>query len=388
MNALARILSGLEGRSLTDLSDSVIGSLGDGLTSAGRYVSIRGALHLVPVFSSVSLVSSSVGSLPLMVYRRLDAGDRERAANHRTWRMLHDQFNDELSADEGWEMTQAHLLLWGNAFHFKLRDNPLDLVDGLWPIQPRRVQVTRLSTGEKRFVLDGNLSETYTEHDILHYRGLSIDGLVGLSPVQETREALGVAVAQQEFQGKFLDAGGKPGVLLKHPNQLSPEAARRLERSFDNAQPGSAKLLEEGLEAEKWTMPLEDAQFLESMQFSDLRVAQMFNLPPHFLGAKTGDSLTYANTEQQGIDFVTYTLRRWLVRIEKAIRRDPSIFVQGDRFFAEFLTDALQRADIKTRYEAYKLGIDAGFLAVDEVRERENLPHRADLKPPPANPAA
>ena len=393
MNALGRILSGLEGRSLAEPSGSVIASLSDGVTSSGRFVSIRGSLHLVPVFSVVSLISSSVGSLPLMVYRRLDAGDRERATNHRTWSMLHDQFNDELSADEGWEMTLAHLLLWGNAFHYKLRDNALDLVDGLWPIQPSRVQVTRLSNGEKRFILDGDLSSAYTEADILHYRGLSLDGLVGLSPVQEAREALGLAQSQQEFQGKFLDAGGKPGVLLLHPQRLTPEAARRMERSFDNAAPGSSKVLEEGMKAEKWTMPLEDAQFLESMQFSDLRIAQMFNLPPHFLGAKTGDSLTYANTEQQGIDFVTYTLRRWLVRIEKALRRDPSIFVQGDRFFAEFLTDALQRADIKTRYEAYKLGVEGGWLGVDEIRERENLPHRDDLMPappdmpPPASPS-
>ena len=79
MNALGRILSGLEGRSLAEPSGSVIASLSDGVTSSGRYVSIRGSLHLVPVFSSVSLISASVGSLPLMVYRRLDAGDRERA---------------------------------------------------------------------------------------------------------------------------------------------------------------------------------------------------------------------------------------------------------------------------------------------------------------------
>jgi len=387
VTALGRILDGFGVRStLANPSQGLISALTDGRTASGRSVSIRNSMSLPAVFSAVSLISSSVGSLPLIVYRRLDEGDRERAPEHRTWRMLHDQFNDELGADEGWEMVTAHLLLWGNAFLFKLRDNPLDLVDGLWPLTPSRVQVARLRTGEKRFVIDGDVGTPYTEADILHIRGLGLDGLVGLSPVREAREALGVAQVQQEFQGRFLDAGGKPGVLLKHPNRLSDDAARRLERSFDNAQPGSAKLLEEGLEAEKWTMPLEDAQFLESMQFSDLRVAQIFNLPPHFLGAKTGDSLTYATTEGRGIDYVTYTLRRWLVRIEKSLRRDPSVFVQGDRFFAEFLTAALTRADIKTRYGAYAVGLTNGFLAVDEIRELENLPHRDDLPEPRAQP--
>lgn len=382
MSALGRIVGGFTSRSgLAQPSGSFLDAMGDGTPVNGRSVSVRGSLKLVPVFSAVSLIASSVGSLPLIVYRRLEGDDRERASDHRTWSFLHDNLNAEMASDDGWETVTAHLLLWGNAFLFKLR-GPLDLVNGLWPIEPRRVQVTRDRDGVKRFVIDGDLASSYTELDILHIRGLSTDGLVGLSPTQEARQALATAGAQEDFQGQFLGAGGKPGVLLKHPNHLSAEAAKRLERSFDAARPGSAKLLEEGMQAEKWTMPLEDAQFLESMQFSDLRVAQLFNLPPHFLGAKTGDSLTYATTEGRGIDYVTYTLRRWLIRIEKALRRDAGIFVQGDRFFAEFLTDALTRADIKTRYDAYGVGIDKGFLTADEVRARENLPKR-NIEPEP-----
>lgn len=392
MSALGRVLNGWAGRSATSAlanpSPTLFEGFTGGRTAAGRSVSVRGSVGLVPVFSAVSLIASSVGSLPLPVYRRGEDGSRERAPQHRAWRFLHDNLNDEQAADDGWETVTAHLLLWGNAFLYKLRDNPLELVDGLLPIEPKRVNVARTSDGVKRFVLDGKLGEPLGELDILHIRGLSLDGLVGLSPIQEARNALGIAAAQEEFQGQFLDGGGKPGVILRHPNRLSDEAARRLERSFDATTPGSAKLLEENMTAEKWTMPLEDAQFLESMQFSDLRIAQLFNLPPHFLGAKTGDSLTYATTEGRGIDFVTYTLRRWLVRIEKALRRDSGVFVQGDRYFAEFLTDALMRADIETRFDAYKTAIEGGWMLPEEVRDRENLPRRDDLQPPaPSGPS-
>jgi HK97 family phage portal protein len=286
-----------------------------------------------------------------------------------------------MAADEVWEMVTCHLLLWGNAFLYKSRDS-LQVVRELWPLDPSRVQVRRTAQLERRFLIDGKLD--YGEAEILHIRGASVDGLVGLSPVQEAREALGVIQAQGNFQGKFLRDEGRPGVLLHHPNKVSSEAADRLERSFSAVNSGGTKLLEEGITAEKWTMPLEDAQFLQSMQYSDLRVAQLFGIPPRRLGAKSGDSLTYATTESEGRDYVTYTLRRWMGRIEHSIRRDPSIFTQGDRFFCEFLADALMRGDTKARYEAHKIGLEANFLTVEEVRRFENLPE-ADA---PSEPAA
>lgn len=388
MNPLERVLTGLGARSLDLDGDAGSGSswlFSGGRTASGQTVSVRGSIGLVPVYSAVSLIASAAGSLPLVVYRRTTDGGRERALNHRAWTMLHDRPNDEMAADEVWEMVYWHLLLWGNAFLYKIRGK-LDLVEGLWPLAPHRVQVNRTKDGARQFVVDGDLASVYTEAEILHIRGPSLDGLVGFSPIQEAREQLGVMKAQVEFQGRFLASDGKPGVILRHPNRISSEAAERLERSFDAARPGSTKLLEEGMEAEKWTMPLEDAQFLESVQFSDLRIAQLFNLPPAKLGAKSGDSLTYSTTELQGIDFVTYTLRRWLVRVEQSIRRDPSIFVQGDRFFAEFLTDALLRADTKSRYEAYGIGLDKGFLTAEEVRDRENLPRLDPPAPPQSTP--
>ena len=376
MSALGRIVEGFS--TLREPDDTIRTAFGGGTTASGQTVSIRNSLGLIPVHSAVSQISTAIGSLPLNVYRRLDNGDRERARSHRAWSMLHDFPNPEMAADEVWEIVTVHLNLWGNAFIWKRRDS-LGVVREIWPLSPSRFQVHR-KKGKRLFIVDGKLEEPVTETDILHIRGLSLDGIVGLSPIQEAREALGVMKAQGDFQGRFLQGGGKPGVLLKHPSRLSDDAATRLERSFDATTPGSAKLLEEGMTAEKWTMPLEDAQFIESMQFSDLRVAQLFNLPPRRLGAKSGDSLTYATTESEGRDYVTYTLRRWMGRIENSIRRDQSIFTQGDRFFCEFNADALMRGDTKNRYEAHEIGLRAKFLLPSEVRQMENLP-QVDLPP-------
>lgn len=372
MSLLRDILAGAARRQVTLENPGEMSSTFVGTPSySGRTVSVQGSLSLIPVLSCVTIVAGSIGSLPLIVYRRLDGDSRERAQNHRAWRLLHDVPNPEMAADEVWELVAEHLNLWGNAYIWKARDN-LGIVRELWPLSPKRFSVGRDNQMRRYFRVDGQ--GPFFEEDILHIRGLSSDGLVGYSPIQLARQALGNAAAQEEFQGRFLGGGGKPAVLLRHPNRLSAEAEERLKQGWNRVERGGTAVLEEAIEVEKMTMPLEDAQFIEQMQFSDLRIAQLFQVPPSMIGAKTGDSLTYTTTEQQGISFVTYTLRRWLQRIQGALGRDPSIFTQGDRFYAEFLTSALQSADLKTRYGAYQTAIKAGFLTVDEVRAMENRP--------------
>lgn len=373
---MGRVLTGLglESRqTLAQPPEWLKSVFGTGATTSGKTVSVEGSLSLVPVYSAVTLIAGTIGTLPLIVYRRISEGGKERAENHRAWSLLHRQPNPEMAADEVWEMIAAHLCLWGNAFCWKEKDRA-GQVTWLWPLNPARVEVGRQPSGRRYFLVDGE--HIHFEDTILHIRGLSAEGLVGYSPVQLAKEALGIRLAQEEFQGRFLNNQGRPSVILKHPNTLSEDAAKRLKSSWDSIKAGGTAVLEEAISVEKWTMPLDDAQFLESKQLSNLDIALLFQVPPGKLGAKTGDSLTYSTTELQGIDFVTYTLRRWLVRIERALLRDESIFVQGERFFAEFLVDGLLRADAKSRWETYKTAVEIGVMSPDEVRERENLPAR------------
>ncbi|HTU15643.1 MAG TPA: phage portal protein [Solirubrobacterales bacterium] len=377
MSFLGGVIVGAEGRSGTwtlEEPGEMLETLTGGRTYTGRPVSIQGALRFPAVLDCVVLVSSSVGGMPLIVYRSDSDGGKIRDRNHPTWPMLHDNPNPEMSADEVWEIVVCHLLLWGNAYMAKVRDS-LGIVRELWPISPHRVSVNRDAQKRKVFHVDG---APFYSQDILHFRGLSSGGLVGLSPIQLCRQTMGIMAAQEKFQGEFLRSDGKPNVILRHPKELSEPAAKRLKVSWDSVKAGGAAILEEGIEVDKWTMPLDDAQFLEQHQFSDLRVAQMFQVPAGKIGAKSGDSLTYSTNEQNGIDLVTYTLGRWMKRIEGGLKIDPALYPrsvgQASSHFPEFLADGLLRTDVRTRYSAYMLGIKAKFLTVDEVRQMENRP--------------
>jgi HK97 family phage portal protein len=341
-------------------------------------VTAEGALGLVPVFNAVSQIAGAVGCLPLEVLSRGSGSERSLATEHPAWHLLHDEPNPEQAADEFWEMVESHIDLWGNAFLYKVKRSD-GTVEQLWALAPDRVQVDRDERGRRRFHIEG---QTFGEDTILHIRGLSLEGLVGYSPIQLARNALANAMAQEEFQGRFLGQDGKPAVLLRHPNELSPEAQTRLKKSWDAAKTGGTVVLEEAIEVERWTMPLEDAQFIQQMEFSDKRIAQMFMLQPGRLGAKSGDSMQYSTTESENKQFITYTLQRRLRRIEGAVRRGTEIFPRPEHF-AKFNLDELLRAAQKERYESYEIGIRAGFLDADEdVRPKENLSPRRGAPSP------
>jgi HK97 family phage portal protein len=366
---------------------------GSSATYTGRAVSPTNSLELIPVYSAVQLLASAVGQLPLIVYQRLPDGGKERAQQHRAWGFLHDAANPEMAADEFWALVTMHLLTWGNHFSIKLRDNPLQLVDGFWPLHPSRISVNRDNDGNKYFVLDGKREEALSELDILHIKGPSWDGTVGWSPVQMARQGLSGMMEQEEFSTRFWANGAIPPVVLTHPNKLGREAIGNVKSSWKLlhggvVRSGDPAVLEEGMKAETIALPHEDAQFIETQKWNDVRVAQLFGLPAWMLNASAGNSMTYTSTEMEGMHFVRYSLGRWLSRIEQSLTRDPSIFVQGTRFFAEFLVDAFLRASTKERYEAYQIGIASGFLDIDEVRNLENLPPKSVDALPPEPPAA
>lgn len=381
MNPLARLSRGLERRSapgevwprgLTFTSFPVMRST----SSSGQVVTTQSAMSTVPVYAAVSLLAGAIGSLPLKVYSGDDP--RTEARNARQWKLLHDMPNDEMAADEFWELVASSLLLWGNAFIWKERDD-LQTVSQLWVIDPSRVQVSREpqagGVSKRVFWLDGRAGKA-DEQDILHIRGLGTDGLVGYSPIQQARNRLGVEMAREEFAGSFWRNGTFAGAVLEHPNKLSEGAIERLKTQIreksGTLKAGEALILEEDMKWKSLGMPLGDAQFVEQANLGRLEVAILYGLPPHRLGASTEESLTYTNAEWEGLDFVKWSLRRWLIRIENSLRRDPGIF-PSPGLTPEFLVDALLRADTRSRYEAYKIGIDGGWLSVKWVQETENL---------------
>lgn len=378
MTFVRRVARGLERRStLTNPSDALRQAFTGASTYSGKQVSVETALTLGPVFAASSLVAGAVGGVPLKVYN----SGREEARSSRQWRMLHDEPNDEMAADELWELVAHQLLMWGNAFLLKDRDG-LGVVQMLWPIRPGRMTVGRepaVRGRARRFYQVDGQPKKYYDDSFLHIRGLGSDGLVGYSVIQQARQQLGNMLSQDEFQGRFWANGSFMGAALLHPQQMSADAQDRLKKQI-SAKRGVAEsngiwVFEEDMKFQQLGMPLRDAEFMAQMKMGRLAVAELFGLvPPHRWG-NDQRSLTYANVEAASTDFVRWTGRRWWSRIEKSLQRDQGVFPKsGPSLTAEFQTADLLRGDTKTRYETYQIGIAAGVLTRNEARGFENLP--------------
>jgi len=351
----------------------------------GSSVTVEKSIRLVPVFSAVSLIASAVGSLPLKVYRTLPDGGKELAPQHKASRFLTTQPNRLMSGDEFFEAVTAGLLLWGNAFILKEFDESNQNLMNLWPITPSRVRVGRdPQTGWPQYYVDGR--GPYTNDTIIHIRGLSFDGLVGLSPIQQARQTLAIHSALEEYSGRFWGNSARPSGVLKHPNHLTAEAAERLRAQWNSAHGGlgnAAKvaILEEGMSFEAMSLPAEDAQLVETLHLGDIRIAQLFRIPPRMLMADVKDSFTYSSAEWEAIDFVKWSLRRWLVRIENALLRDQAIFSSNGldaNYFCKFDTSQITRGDRSGQAATDIALLQAGVLTVDEVRENLDMNRLGD----------
>jgi len=350
---------------------------GGGKATSGVTVNETTALNATAVFSAVDILSRTLASLPLPVYRRLQGGGKERATNHPLYSILHNLPNREMTSFELRQALMGHLALWGNAFAEIERDNAGRVI-GLWPLRPDRMTVMRDEQGllyVYRIVKTGQ-EVALRQRNVMHLRGLSSDGIIGYSPIRLAREAIGLALATEEFGARFFGNGSRPGGVLQHPGKLSDEAAKRLKKSWEEMHQGLTQahrvaILEEGMTWQQVGIPPEDAQFLETRKFQVTEIARIFHVPPHMLADL--ERSTFSNIEHQGIEFVVHTMRPWLVCWEQAIYRDLFLPSERDTYFAEFLVDGLLRSDIKSRYEAYAVGRQNGWLSADDIRELENM---------------
>jgi HK97 family phage portal protein len=340
-------------------------------------VSEQTALNYSAVWSAVTLIAGDVASLPLILYKRLPGGGRERFLQHPLYRLLHDEPNSEMSSLTFREVLTAHLLTWGNAYAEIERDIAGRPV-ALWPLTPDRVTPLRDPSGALVYRVNnpGKADSMLDPGRVLHVSGLGFDGLMGYSVVAKARESLGLGVAAERFGATFFGNGATFGGILSHPSKLSDVALKHLKESIEARHAGVDKahkflMLEEGMSYANIGIPPDDAQFLETRQFQIEEVARWFNVPPHKIGyLKYG---TYSNIEQQAIDYVTGTLRRWLVRWEQEVTRKLIAPSERRQQYVEHLVDALLRGDTASRYSAYATARQWGWLSVDDIRERENM---------------
>lgn len=360
------------------------------VSDSGVLVTDWAALSCTAVAACTRLLAETISSLPLHVYERGAAG-RKRAEGHALQSILGRAPNVLMSAFSLRESLQAHLCLRGNAYAMIERRHRG--VAALWPLRPdrMRVDVGEDELGRTTVVYEYQRASGGTivlnEADVFHLRGLGGDGIVGLSPVTLHRQAIGLALATEESGARFFRNGTRPTGVYKHPGTLSPDAFDRLKESLEQANSGLANtgksiLLEEGMDWSQVSLSHEDSQYLETRQFQAQEIARMYRVPPHMIGATSGESMTYSNTEQASLELVTYTLLPWLVRWEQEIERKLLSPAERDRYYVKHNVDGLLRADLRSRYESYRVGILAGFLTRNEARAKEELEPLAGLDIP------
>jgi len=312
----------------------------------------------------------------LIFYRRLNERGKERFTAHPLYDVLHNLANREMTSFVWREVSQAHLLLWGNVYSQIIR-NRIGQVIELWPLNPAAVEVKRDENNKIIYeVTEKSGKRTFQAEEILHIPGLGYDGRKGYSVLTMARESMGLGLAMETFQARFYGAGTNIGGVLEHPGKLGPEAFKHLQESVKKEYGGLSKshglfVAEEGMKYKPVGMPLEDAQFLDSKVFQIGEIARWFNLPPHKL--KELSKATFSNIEQQQIEFVQDSIRPWLVRWEQHIAWKLLSREERKRFFAEFLIGGLLRGDMESRMKALAVQRQNGIITADEWRSLENM---------------
>ena len=352
---------------------------GDDLPNAwgpgGQPVYEDGALGIAALYACVSRISEALATVPGHVYQRLEPRGRKRATGHWAYPRLHGAPNREMTAVNWREAMVGHVCTWGNAFSEIVRDQG-DRPMAFWPLRPDRMKLQRDTAGQLWYVYRtaDNQPRMFPARDILHFRGLSSNGIIGYNLVDLLQQSLGEAISTETYAARFWANGSTPGGILKTDAQLSPEAAQRLKESWEAAHRGAENawrvaVLEDGVEWQTISLPMDSAQFMESRKFKRSEIAGVWNVPAHKIGDL--EHATFSNIEHQNIDWVISTIRPWAVRFETEINRQ--VLRDDPTYYFEFDLDGLLRGDLSSRYQAYNTGRMAGFLSANDIREKENL---------------
>lgn len=276
----------------------------------------------------------------------------------------------------------THLLLWGNAYAQIIRNGKGEII-GLYPLMPDRMKVDRDEHGRLYYEYQVNSDDAPTNKgssvklapdEVMHIPGLGFDGLVGYSPIAMAKNAIGLAIAAEEYGSKFYANGAAPSGVLEHPGTLKDPS--KVRDSWSQTFGGSANshkvaVLEEGMKYTPISIFPNEAQFLETRKFQIDEIARIFRVPPHMVGDLEKSS--FSNIEQQSLEFVKYTLDPWVSRWEQNMTRSLLTAEEKQNYFIKFNVDGLLRGDYQSRMNGYATARQNGWMSANDIRELENL---------------
>lgn len=355
-------------------------------SSSGASVTADAAMRVSAVYSCVSLVAGAIATLPIGIYER-DGSERRKADHDYRW-MLNELACEGWTAAAAWEYLISSKLFHGDGFGEFLRPSVYSSrVIGWRPLPRAAVQpfkdggsvYYRISPGDKpAYVLDSA--------DIIHLPSLGFDGLTSPSPITyAAREAIGTAIAAQEHAGRFFAGSANFDYALKAPGKLDDTQLKQLKASLlGRVQSGGRGplILAGGLEPAQLSVNSKDAEILATRLFTVEEICRIFGVPPHMVGHTDKTTSWGSGIEQQGIGFVRYTLQRHLTPLSQEL--NSKLWPVRQKYFVEHITAALERGDLKARYEAYRIALgragEMPFVEPDEIRRLENMPSNPNLK--------
>jgi HK97 family phage portal protein len=351
-------------------------------TAAGVRITPDSAMRVAAVFACVKIIAETVGSLPCITYQRLERG-KKRATKNPVYRRLLYKPNEAQTPQEFFEMLTGHVALRGNGYAEPIY-SAKGVLAGLDPLHPDCMRVDVLENGRLGYLYTDRqrgIEYRYTQGEIFHLRGFSLDGRMGMSTLAAAAEAIGTQRAADDYASRFFANDASPRGVLTHPNHFADKEKRdAFRKAWQQAQSGvnrhKTAILEDGMKYEQLGLSNADSQLLEQRRYGIADIARFFRMPLVLLGETEKSTSWGSGIEQFMLAFVTHTMRPWFTRWEQRLCADLLIEnddAGDDEFFVEFLIDALMRGEMKNRFESYSKGILDGWLTRNEVRDKENL---------------
>lgn len=339
-------------------------------SQAGTLINSETAFHINPVFSAISLISDTISTLPLDAFVR-EGGERRALRPRPAWVLKPDV---DTTKEAFYGSIIVSLLLDGNAFIRVYKQN--SQIVNMVVLNPKTVQIKRNGLGRVMFQVEGE-KETLSGDDIIFIPDVVRPGSIrGVSRVEALKDNFGLAMALETYAARFFGHGATTSGIIEYPSDLTYEQSQALSAAFDSRHKGLRKshktgVLSGGATYRPTNVPNDQAQFLDSRRMAVEDVARAFNIPPHLLGLSGTNS--YASVEQNNLAWVTHGLRPIIQKIENALSPLLALSQGGQNAFLRFNIDGLLRADINSRMAAYSVGLQSGFLTINDVRRLEDL---------------
>lgn len=339
-------------------------------------------LSVSAAYACVNLIAGAISTLPVLIYREGHDGQREEVNGDPLWWLLNEQFLPRWSAANAWEFLAMSLLFHGDAF-CAIRRNRNGAAIGFEPAHPVRTQVL-VTKDRQRLVYpvtwDDGTTEVFDQDDMIHVAGFGFNGFRGISPLRHVLgTSAGVALATQEYAGRFFTNSARPDIVLTSDQVITKEIADDIKKRWADNYSGFANahrpaVLGAGFKAEPLTMTAEDAQLLATRQFQIEEIARAYGVPPFMIGHNEKTTSWGSGVESMAKAFVRFTLRQHLHKFETELNR--KLFRNAGKRI-EFDTFDLESADMKTLFESFRVAIgragEPGFMTTDEVRDKLRL---------------